>query len=452
MAKRILVIDDEKNMRWAIKKALVKEGYEIYEASNGKEGLEVFNKVSPHLVLMDLKMPGMDGLEVLRILKEENKEEAPVIMITAHGTMESAVEAMKIGAIDYISKPFDIEELKIVIRKAVGFGELKDEINLLREELESITGKPIIGNSPKLQEVLAIVDKVAKTNATVLILGESGTGKELVANAIHYSSLRSNKPFVKINCGAIPENLIESELFGYEKGAFTGATDKKLGKFERADGGTIFLDEVGELDLALQVKLLRALQEKEIERIGGLQSIKIDVRIIAATNKDLQKMVEEGSFREDLYYRLNVIPINIPPLRDRREDIAPLIEYFIKKFTQYTNKGIMDIHEDTKRKLEEYQWKGNIRELENVIERMTILAEDNIITNKYLPKEILKNEIIESEFLLPQSGISIEDLEKNLIIQALERTEFNQTKAAKLLGMSRHTLIYRMEKYNIKQA
>lgn len=450
MSKRILIIDDEKNMRWAIKKALEKEGYMLYEAANGQEGLEKLEEIYPDLILLDLRMPVMDGIEALQRIKEIN-EGIPVIMLTAHGTMESAVEAMKLGAIDYISKPFDIEELKIQIKKSLDVGELKEQVSYLREELEKNTGKTIIGESPKMQEVLKIVERVANTNATILVLGESGTGKEVIANAIHYNSDRRDKPYVKVNCGAIPENLIESELFGYEKGAFTGATARKIGKFERARGGTIFLDEVGELDLAMQVKLLRVLQEKEFERVGGNEVVKIDIRVIAATNRDLLKMVQEGSFREDLYYRLNVIPIQIPPLRNRKEDIPLLIEYFLDRYGKDIGRKNMSISREAQEKLITYKWNGNIRELENVVERMAILSQENIIKVENLPREIAYSEIVEEEILLPQEGICIEDLERSLILQALERTEYNQTKAAKLLGMSRHTLLYRMEKYGIEK-
>lgn len=450
MSKRVLVIDDEKNMRWAIKKALEKEGYMIYEAANGQEGLEKLEETYPNLILLDLRMPIMDGMEALQRIKKIN-EDIPVIMLTAHGTMESAVEAMKLGALDYISKPFDIEELKILIKKALDVGELKEQVSYLREELEKNTGKTIIGESPKMKELLKVVERVANTNATILILGESGTGKEVIANIIHYNSDRRDKPYVKINCGAIPENLIESELFGYEKGAFTGAIARKIGKFEKARGGTILLDEIGELDLAMQVKLLRVLQEKEFERVGGNEVVKIDIRVIAATNRDLLKMVQEGSFREDLYYRLNVIPIQIPPLRDRKEDIPLLIEYFLNHYGGEIGRKNMSINKEVQEKMIDYKWDGNIRELENVVERMTILSQQNIINQENLPREIAYLERVEEEFTLPEEGICMEDLEQKFILQALERTEYNQTKAAKLLGMSRHTLLYRMEKYKIEK-
>lgn len=451
MSKRILIADDERNMRYAIKKALVGKDFTIYEASNGKEAIDLFKEVEPHLVIMDLKMPELDGIGALIKIKEL-KEATPIIMITAHGTIESAIEAMKLGALDYISKPFDIEELLLIIEKALGYGELKEEVSYLREELEKNIGKPIIGKNMGLLSILDNISRVAKTNATVLILGESGTGKELIANAVHFNSDRKNKPYIKINCGAIPENLIESELFGYEKGAFTGANTRKLGKIEKANGGTVFLDEIGELPLALQVKLLRMLQEKEIERIGGLEPIRIDVRIIAATNRDLLSMVEEGTFREDLYYRLNVIPLYVPPLRERKEDIPLLVDHFLQHYSREVGRGKVSIDKEAMEKLVAYSWRGNIRELENVIERMVILSYEDVIKATCLPKEISFEAVIHNNYVLPEGGINLDELEKDLIIQALQRTEYNQTKAAKLLGISRHTLIYRMDKYALEKS
>ncbi|KPU27294.1 transcriptional regulator [Caloranaerobacter sp. TR13] len=449
MNKRILIADDEKNMIWALKRALSKEGYDIITAENGRKAVEVFIEKEPSLVLLDLKMPEMDGIEALRRIKEYNSK-IPVIILTAHGTTQTAVEAMKIGALDYISKPFDIDELKIVIKKALDYKNLNDEVNYLKEKIKENTGT-IIYKSSKMEAVLDIVHKVAPTDATVLILGESGTGKELIANAIHEYSKRKNGPFIKINCAALPESLLESELFGYEKGAFTGATSRKLGKFDRAQGGTIFLDEIGEISPAMQVKLLRVLQEKEFERVGGAQTIKIDTRIIAATNRDLRKMVEENKFREDLYYRLNVIPLYIPPLRDRKEDIPVLIDYFIEKYSRQMGKRKMRISKKVLDKFIQYDWKGNIRELQNVIERCVILSSGEEIEENILPDEIKRREnFADTYFSLPDEGISLEEVERSLILQALEKTNFNQTKAAKLLGITRHTLLYRMEKYNLK--
>lgn len=448
MTKKILIADDEKNMIWALKKAFKNEDYKIITAPNGIEAVEKATSHTPELVLLDFKMPKLNGLEALKKIKEVDPK-ISIIMMTAHGTMESAIEAMKNGAIDYISKPFDIEDLKLQIRKALDIGAMKDQIEFLTEELRNTTGKVIIGKSSKIKDVLDRVSKVANSNATVLITGESGTGKELIANAVHYSSDRKDKPYVKINCGAIPENLLESELFGHEKGAFTGAVNKKLGKFERASKGTIFLDEVGELSLPMQVKLLRVLQEKEIERIGGTAVIKIDVRVVAATNRDLKKMVEEGSFREDLYYRLNVIPIEIPALKERKEDIPLLVRYFIEKYCNQIGRNIIDIHKEALEMLVKYEWQGNIRELENVIERMVILCQGDTINKNDLPKEILYKDINNIEFVLPETGINFEEVEKSFIKQALILSEGNQTKAAKLLGITRHTLLYRMDKYDL---
>ncbi|MFT9493442.1 sigma-54-dependent transcriptional regulator [Anaerosolibacter sp.] len=447
--KKILIADDEKNMIWAMKKALKDEDYKIITASNGEEAVVLTQQEEPDLVLLDLRMPKMDGMEALREIKKYN-DNMPVIMITAHGTMESAIEAMKIGAIDYISKPFDIEELKVVIKKALNIGSMQEQIEFLTEELNKHTGKVIIGENEKIKNIMLIVNRIANTSATVLITGESGTGKELIANAIHFNSNRRNKPNIKVNCGALPEALLESELFGHEKGAFTGAIAKKLGRFELADGGTIFLDEVGELTPAIQVKLLRALQEKEFERVGGTETIKVDVRIVAATNRDLMEMVQKGEFREDLYYRLNVIPIELPPLRERKDDIIRLIDYFIEKYCQEVGRSKLEFESDAMDAMINYQWKGNIRELENVIERIVILSQGDKVKKDALPKEILISNHDIVPFMLPEEGVQLDYVEKSLIEQALNRTDYNQTQAANLLGITRHTLMYRMEKYNLK--
>ena len=449
MRNKILVADDEKNMLWAIKAALKKEDYDIITASDGKDAVEKFKENMPQLVILDLKMPRMDGMEALRQIKSISQK-VSVIMITAHGSVDSAIEAMKIGALDYISKPFDVEELKITIKKALDVEKLKDTVDFLTGEIKSKEKQVIIGKSQKMKDVFRLVDKVSKSDATVLITGESGTGKELLANAIHYRSKRKSGPYVKVNCGSIPENLLESELFGYEKGAFTGAAARKIGKFERADGGSIFLDEVGELPLAMQVKFLRVLQEMEIERVGGTEAIDIDVRIIAATNRNLEKMVEEGLFREDLYYRLNVIPIAMPALRERAEDIPLLIEHFLKKYSKKMGMDKLEIDSKAVEAMEKYKWKGNIRELENLIERLVILCENDTIGVDDLPIELLQAGGGDFEFALPKSGIDLEKVEKSFIVQALQASGGNQTKAAKLLGITRHTLIYRMEKYDIR--
>lgn len=447
MKRKILIADDEPNMIWALKKALVKEGYEIISADNGENAVEKL-KEEPDLIIMDLKMPKMNGLEALKKIKELNPK-IPVIMITAHGTTDTAVEAMKIGALDYISKPFDIEELRVIIKKALEYKSLNDEINYLRERLEKESTK-IIYKSKSMEDVLKLAYRVAPTDATVLVLGESGTGKELVANEIHRLSKRSNGPLIKMNCGAFVENLLESELFGYEKGAFTGAISRKKGKFELAQGGTIFLDEIGEISEAMQVKLLRVLQEKEFERVGGESTIKGDFRVIAATNRDLKEMVDNNEFREDLYYRLNVVPIKISPLRDRKEDIPLLIDFSVEKYSSQMGRNKLKISPKTLDLMMKYDWPGNIRELQNIIERCVILAIGREITEDLLPSEIReRNKLVTSNIVLPDEGLSLEEVEKNLIIQALEKTDYNQTNAAKLLGITRHTLIYRMEKYNI---
>lgn len=445
---KILIADDEINMIWALKKALTKEGYEVISAEDGVKALESFKKYEPDLVILDLKMPKMDGMEVLENIKNINPK-IPVIMITAHGSTKLAVEAMKLGALDYISKPFDIDELRVIIRRALEYKHLSDEVNYLRNKLTEYRPK-IIYQSKTMDDLLNLVYKVAPTDATVLILAESGTGKELIANAIHEYSNRSKGPLIKINCGALSESLLESELFGYEKGAFTGAVSRKKGKFELAHEGTIFLDEIGEISEAMQIKLLRVLQEKEFERVGGEETIKGDFRVIAATNKDLKMMVDNNDFREDLYYRLNVIPISIPALRHRRQDIPLLIDYFIEKYSEQMGKPKMKISKTALEKMMNYEWKGNIRELQNIIERCVILSWGQEITEDILPKDIKGTlNTFDSNYILPDEGILLEDVEKNLIIQALERTEFNQTKAAKLLGITRHTLIYRLEKHKI---
>ncbi|MCX7922274.1 MAG: sigma-54 dependent transcriptional regulator [Clostridia bacterium] len=448
--KRLLIADDEKNMRWILAKNLKEIGIETIEAANGEEAFNLFVDKDPDLVILDYRMPVVDGMEVLKRIKTIN-DKVPVIMITAHGSTCTAVEAMKLGALDYISKPFDIEELKLTIRKALNIEQLNKEIEYLRDRISESYDDKIIGSSACMKEVFEIIEKVADTPATVLITGESGTGKEMIASAIHNRSSRKDKPYIKVNCGAIPENLLESELFGYEKGAFTGAQGRKPGRFDRAQGGTLFLDEIGELSLPLQVKILRALQEREFERVGGTDVVKADVRIIAATNRDLEKMVGEGRFREDLLYRLKVIPIHLPALRERADDIRQLAVFFANMYSREMNKDKITIEEETFRLLEKYIFPGNIRELENVIERMVILSADGRITASMLPKEIVKGAYSDKKdtFVLPDSGISLEAVEESLVRQAIEKCKGNQTKAAKLLGISRHALIYRMEKYKL---
>lgn len=448
---KILIADDEKNMRWILGKNLRDEDFSVSEAGDGEEAFHLFLEEEPDLVILDYRMPKLDGMEVLKRIKTINPK-LPVIMITAHGSTDAAVEAMKLGAADYVSKPFDINDLKLSIFKALNIDKLNKEIDYLKETAKQIFNGKIIGSSKKMQEVFELVNKVADTNASVLIIGESGTGKEGIAASIHNKSSRSNKPFITVNCGAIPETLIESELFGYEKGAFTGANARKAGRFDRAQGGTLFLDEIGELSLPLQVKILRVLQEKEFERVGGSEVIKSDVRIIAATNRDLDKMAEKGEFREDLLYRLKVIPVYLPPLRERKDDIPPLVEYFMDKYSKEVNKERFTMEKDTLDLLKNYDFPGNIRELENLIERLVILSSDSVIEPSLLPKEILMEAFSgkKEDFILPEEGINIEKVEESFVRQALMLAKGNQTQAAKLLGLSRHALIYRMEKFNLK--
>lgn len=449
----IKIADDEKNMRWSLSKALEKEKYEVQAYENGKDLYESLAEKRPDLIIVDQKMPVQDGLTTLQLIKD-NYPSIPVIMITAFGSIESAIEVIKAGAFDYITKPFDLEHLKIVIKKALEFSSLNQEVSELRTQLGNrYSFHNIIGKSHKMQEIFQTIEQIADTSATVLITGESGTGKELIARAIHYHSNRKNKPFVAVNCAALPETLLESELFGHEKGAFTGSVGRKIGRFEMANGGTIFLDEIGEISPTVQVKLLRVLQEREFERVGGIDKIQVDIRVIAATNKDLLKEIEKGNFREDLYYRLNVLPLHLPPLRERTEDIPLLVNFFLEKHSQ--GGKIKQVSERTLQLLMDYSWPGNIRELENVMERMIIICREDVITPQYLPENIKHQEQHKPEtkqgfrVILPDEGISLEEVEKSLIEQALEKAKGNQSRAAKHLGISRHTLIYRMKKFGL---
>ncbi|HEX3015344.1 MAG TPA: sigma-54 dependent transcriptional regulator [Desulfobacteria bacterium] len=449
MAK-ILVIDDEKNMRWALERALKAEKYELYQAEDGRSGLETALTLKPDAVILDLKMPGMDGLSVLSELKAKEPD-IMVIMITAHGSTASAVEAMKRGAYDYINKPFDIDELKLVVAKALEVGQLRSKVQTLESEIsERYSFHNIVGKSQAMQHIFDLVERVSDTTATVLIQGESGTGKELVARALHYAGERKHGPFIQVNCAALPENLLESELFGHERGAFTGAIAQRQGRFELAHGGTIFLDEIGEINPHIQVKLLRVLQERAFERVGGQHTLRVDVRVIAATNRDLTQEMREGRFREDLFYRLNVIPIRMPSLRERKEDIPLLVDHFLHKYDQ---KGrITGISPAALKALVNYAWPGNIRELENTIERMAIVSPGPVIEHADIPPELMERAVSGKKMIvtLPDEGINLEELEQNLLAQALELAQGNKTKAARLLGLTRHTLLYRLEKYGLR--
>lgn len=451
--KTVLLIDDDKSFRRVIEYQLVEEGYEVITADNGSIGLNIISNKKIDLVITDIRMPEINGLELLKTLKEISYD-ATVIVVTAYGSIESAVEAMQLGANDYITKPADKNELLLKVEKALKFKDLLIENKNLREFLSgSFNFDNMIGKSSALKEVYEIVSQVAKTDSSILIQGESGTGKEVMAKAIHFNSLRNSKPFVVVNCGAIPENLLESELFGYKRGSFTDAIKDKTGKFEAAEGGTIFLDEISELPLKLQVKILRTLQDKEIDKIGELNPRKVDVRIIAATNQDLKELVDEKQFRDDLYYRLSVIPISLPPLRERQGDIPLLAVNFLDKFAKLFGKSDIKYDDEVIKVFCKYHWPGNIRELENLIHRLVILCQSEVISVDDLPKELLEGKIsktLDYTVPIPENGIDLKNLERELIIQALVKKNWNQTQAAKLLNISRNSLIYSMQKYGIK--
>ena len=447
MKQKILIIDDDNSLRRVLEYNLQEEGYEVQAASSGEEGLYWFGLSKPDLVITDMKMTGMDGLMVLKSVKERSPETL-VIIITAFGTVDIAVEAMKAGAYDYITKPFNRDELRLTVKKALAFTGLAEENKRLRGQLSDKADlRTMVGTSREMEKVFEIISKVADTEASVLITGESGTGKELVARSLHANSSRKDAPFVAINCAAIPRDLLESELFGHVKGAFTGAIKDKTGKFQQADGGTLFLDEVGELPLDLQPKLLRALQEKEVEPVGGAKTQKVDVRIVSATNLDTDKAIANGTFREDLYYRLGVIPVHLPPLRERRKDIPLLLRYFCTK----RGEEKVTFHKEAMETLVMYSWPGNVRELENTVERLLIMRNTEEITIDDLPEKIHANKTAGHAVIkLPEEGYSLEQLEREVVVQALERNQWNQTAAARFLRIPRHTLIYRLEKYGIE--
>src|SRR5579875_1354287 len=446
--QNILIVEDEAKMQRLLQLSLAEEGYTTRSASDAEQGLRLLRQEKFDLVITDLKLPGMDGLEFLQAVKRTDAR-IPVILMTAFGTVETAVQAMKAGASDYVLKPFSLEEIKLIIQRELNVLRLKDENRNLREALgKRYQFKKIIARSAKMQEVLAVVDRVAPTNSTVLLGGESGVGKDLIARAIHQHSRRSSGPFIKINCAAIPENLLESELFGYEKGAFTGAVTAKPGKFELADRGTIFLDEIGDVPPSIQVKLLRVLQEREFERLGGTKTLKVDVRLVAATNRDLRAALEQGSFREDLYYRLNVVPINIPPLREHKEDIPDLVHLFIERFSSEAGKQITGLTPAALKRLIDFHWPGNVRELENIIERAVALATGEEIGEADIRLDLspaspsIASTGSTAEFLPP--GMTLEQFEGKSILEALRRAGGNKSQAARLLGLSRNALRYRL--------
>jgi two-component system, NtrC family, response regulator AtoC len=446
----ILIIEDEAKMRRLLELNLSEDGFKTLSAADAEAGLKLLASQPIDLVLTDLKLPGMSGLELLQAVKQQSAA-LPVVVMTAFGSVETAVDAMKAGATDYVLKPFSLAEMRMVVRKELDVSRLREENRSLREALgEKYSHPNIVARSAKMQEVLATVERVAPTNSTVLLGGESGVGKDLIARAIHEKSRRASGPFIKINSTAIPENLLESELFGYEKGAFTGATTSKPGKFELADKGTLFLDEIGDVPPAIQVKLLRVLQEREFERLGGTRTVKVDVRLIAATNRDLRAALEEGTFREDLYYRLNVVPIDIPPLREHKEDIPDLVGLFLKKFAHDSGCQIKTISSEAVNLLLRHHWPGNVRELQNIIERACALAKTDKLEIGDIHLDAQRNKAGSvGDGFLPE-GMTLDQWEDEMIREALKRAEGNKSQAARLLGLSRNALRYRLSKIGIE--
>jgi DNA-binding NtrC family response regulator len=455
MKPSILIVDDDEVMQETLSDVLRKRGYEIFSVGSGNGALSMVKKNVIDLILLDMRLPDVDGLEVLRKIKEFDTE-ILVVMMTAYSDVQTAVSAMKSGAYDYINKPFELEELKLLIEKGLETKSLINEVRRLhRQQKEEYQNSHIYGVSPQIHYVKELIGMISKTHKTsVLIQGESGTGKELAANAIHYNSQRSDKPLMKINCSAIPDSLLESELFGYEKGAFTDAKNTKKGLFELADAGTVFLDEIGDMNPFLQSKILRVLENQTFMRVGGEREIKVDIRVIAATNKDLEAMVKEGLFRKDLYYRLKVMVVEMPPLRDRLEDILLLSNLFIEENNREYNKNIKGFSEEAKKLMIQYSWPGNVRELRNVIERAMILTDQEMITPKHLPFELKQTEKIipkdvEPEALEITSDMSLENMEKMHLSNVLKRLEWNKSKASKFLGISRATLRAKIKKYGL---
>ncbi len=445
----ILLIDDDDSLRRVMEFSLTEAGHCVQTAASGEDGLRFFEKGDFDAVITDITMPGMSGMEVLAKIHKDDAR-IPVVVITAYGTIESAVEAMKKGAFDYITKPFNRDELRLTLDRALRMRRLeKENVELRAEIADRYRFDNIIGGSEKIREVLNMAGRVAASDATVLITGERGTGKELLAKGIHFNSSRAEGPFVAVNCAAIPETLIESELFGHVKGAFTGAGRDKEGKFELADGGTVLLDEIGELRIDLQAKILRVLQERTVDRLGDTKTIPVDVRVIASTNRDIEQAIKEGKFRADLYDRINVVGLRMPPLRERRDDVPLLANFFLKKFNKDSFAGIEQEALDV---LLAYGWPGNVRELESVIERASVLKRGSLVTLADLPDKLKKekNSVASIILNLPDEGIALEELEKSLIVKALEKHNGNQTRAAEYLGITRPTLIYRMEKFGLK--
>ena len=461
MNANILIVDDEVTIRKALEKFLSGLGYKVFTAETGDAAVKIAGEEVIDLALVDLVMPGMDGVELIRKLKSQDSKLVCIVM-TAFGTITSAVEAMKAGAYHYLTKPFELDDIASLVQTGLEHKNLKEENRLLRQQLKTkYKFDNFVGSSPEMMSVFELIEKVADTDSNVLILGESGTGKELVARAIHYNSRRSNMPLVTVNCAAIPEELLETELFGHIKGSFTGANATKLGKFDAANGGTIFLDEIGDMSLKLQVKILRVLQERRFEPVGSNKTHEVDVRIIAATNQDLEKAVAEKRFREDLYYRLNVIPIRIPPLRERKSDVPLLVQFFVQNFNRENSKGVEGFSKGAMAILQSYSWPGNVRELENFVERSVILKSNGLVEDSDLPPQVSAGRTAHSaasDVQIEQftDGVSfkqaIEDFETRLIVKALEATNWNKNKAAELLGLNRTTLVEKIKRKQISGA
>jgi DNA-binding NtrC family response regulator len=471
-SEKILIVDDERLVRWSLRQKCEEWGYHVVEAESGVPGLKVAQVESPDLVLLDVRMPDMTGLEVLDQLKK-NGDARAVIMITADPQLDDVKAALKLGAYDFVGKPLDFDELQVAIKNALEATQLRSEVQKLRGDLRRRTGyHEVVGKSAKMAELMSFVRKVASSEATtILIQGESGTGKDLIAKAIHYDSSRQEKPFVAINCSAIPETLMEAELFGHEKGAFTDAKQMKKGLFEMADGGTLFLDEIGELSPLLQAKLLRVLEDQVIRRIGGVRDMQVDVRVIAASNRDLEKAVREAQFRQDLYYRLAIIAIFIPPLRERKEDILPLVDFFVERYNTRFRKSVRGITDETRRLLLHHSWPGNVRELKNSIERAMILEEEPLLRPVYLPFSVaesggltaferssqdggrtLPNGRTLPRLYIPEGGTSLEEVERAMVELAMRQANSNQTHAARLLDISRDALRYKLKKFGLIHA
>ena len=452
----LLVVDDEKHQRESLTVILEDEGYRVAAAADGREALAKAAELRPEVVLTDLKMPGLTGMDVVKSLSSSAENPLPpkVILVTAHGSVERAREAHKLGAFDYMSKPVVADELLFRVERALEAFRLAEKTLRLERRLKGDGLESIVGDSASMRDVFRLVEKIAPTNSTVMIRGESGTGKELVARAVHARSNRSQKPFFALNCAAIPENLLESELFGHEKGSFTGADARKIGLFEAASGSTLFLDEIGDLTLPLQGKILRALQEKEVKRVGGNETIPVDVRVVAATNRDLSAMMKAGQFREDLFYRLNVIPVELPPLRDRSSDVRALVSRFLEKANASHGTAVASVSPEAMELLVRHGWPGNVRQLESVVERAVLLCEGNIVVPSDLPSEVRLNTAPAARpygFDIPAEGIDIEEFERQLIVQAMEKSGWVIAKAARLLGLTYRTLQYRLEKFGLKK-